>query len=146
MFATAESALPAMLLAANHPRRIRSLILWSPFARFSRAGDYPCGMPESTLGKYVSAAAAAFGTGALADVLAPTWIDDGPRRRWWSRSERLAGGPGYFSRIYELYMRSDIRPELEGIQPKRLCCIAKAIATFGSIMDGISLSESPMRI
>lgn len=107
VFATAESALPAMLMAANHPARIRSLILWSAFARFSRACDYPYGMPESTLGKYVEAAAAAFGTGANADLLAPTWIDDGPRRRWWSRSERLAGEPGYFGRIYELYMRSD---------------------------------------
>ncbi|RAU97423.1 cyclase [Mycobacterium colombiense] len=120
VFATAESALPAMLMAANHPARIRSLILWSAFARFSRACDYPYGMPESTLGEYVKAAAAAFGTGALADLLAPTWIDDGPRRRWWSRSERLAGGPGYFGRIYELYMRSDIRPALEKIQTKTL--------------------------
>jgi pimeloyl-ACP methyl ester carboxylesterase len=33
VFATAESALPAMLMAANHPARIRSLILWSAFAR-----------------------------------------------------------------------------------------------------------------
>lgn len=120
VFATAESALPVMLMAANHPTRIRSLILWSAFARFSRGCDYPYGMPESTLGKYVKSAAAAFGTGALADVLAPTWIDDGPRRQWWSRSERLAGGPGYFSRLYELYMRSDIRPELENIRTKTL--------------------------
>ncbi|OBF27171.1 cyclase [Mycobacterium sp. ACS1612] len=120
VFATAESALPTMLLTASHPERVRSLILWSAFARFSRGPGYPYGLRECALGKYVDATAEAFGTGAIADVLAPSWIDDGPRRRWWSRSERLAGGPGYFKQIYDLYMRSDVRPVLESIRAPTL--------------------------
>ena len=32
IFAMAGSALPAMLLAASHPHRVRSLVLWSPYA------------------------------------------------------------------------------------------------------------------
>src|ERR1700760_3404720 len=43
VFAMAESALPAMLLAATHPERVRSLVLWSPYPRFLRAPDYPAG-------------------------------------------------------------------------------------------------------
>jgi class 3 adenylate cyclase len=120
VFAAAESALPAMLLTSSCPNRIRSLILWSAFARFSRAPGYPCGLPKSALGKYVEAAAAAFGTAANADVLEPSWIDDGPRRQWWSRGERLAGGPGYFKQIYDLYMRSDMRSVLESIKAPTL--------------------------
>ena len=46
VFAMSESTLPAMLLAATHPQRVRSLVLWSPYARYLRADDYPCGMPE----------------------------------------------------------------------------------------------------
>lgn len=115
IFATAESALPAMLLAATHPDRVSSLVLWSAFARFSRAVDYPWGMPEPALSRYVDLIGDAYGTGVLADHLAPTWVD-GTRRRWWARGERLSGGPGYFKRIYDLYVRSDLRPVLDSIR------------------------------
>ena len=120
VFATAESALPAMLLTASHPHRVRSLILWGAFARFSRGPGYPFGMPEPTLSKYVDAVGEAFGTGATADVLAPSWIDHGQRRRWWARGERVSGGPGYFKQIFDLYMRSDVRPALDSIQASTL--------------------------
>jgi pimeloyl-ACP methyl ester carboxylesterase len=53
VFAMSESALPAMLLTASHPHRVRSLVLFGPFARYLRAPDQPFGMPESALAKYV---------------------------------------------------------------------------------------------
>ena len=37
IFAMGESALPVMLLTASHPHRVRSLVLCSPFARYTRA-------------------------------------------------------------------------------------------------------------
>lgn len=119
VFAMAESALPAMLLSASHPDRVRSLVLWAAFARFSRAADYPWGMPEPALTRYIDAVGDSLGTGTLADQLAPSWID-GTRRRWWARGERLAGGPGYFKPIYDLYLRSDVRPVLASIQAPTL--------------------------
>ena len=120
VFAMAESALPAMLLSASHPHRVRSLVLWSAFARFSRAPDYPSGMPEPALTRYIDSAAEAFGTGRVADVLAPSWGDNGTMRRWWARGERLSGGPGYFKHIHDVYLRSDVRPALESIQAPTL--------------------------
>ena len=120
VFAMAESALPAMLLAATHPQRVRSLVLWSPFARFLRADDYPCGMPEPTFTRYVDAFGDTVGTGAVADNLAPSWAGDAGKRRWWARGERLAGGPGYFKAIFDLYLRTDVRPALESIQAPTL--------------------------
>ena len=120
VFATAESALPAMLLSASHPHRIRSLVLWSAYARFHRAADYPFGMPESAFTRYVDAFGDAVGTGAVADVLAPSWSGDTAKRRWWARGERLAGGPGYFKEIFELFMRTDVRPVLDSIQAPTL--------------------------
>ena len=51
VFGMAGSALPAMLLAASHPERVRSLVLWSPYACFLRTPDQPFAMPEHTYRK-----------------------------------------------------------------------------------------------
>ncbi len=116
VFATSESALPVMLLAASYPHRVRSLVLWGAFARYVRAPDYPFGMPEQAFTRYVDAFGDTVGTGAVVDLLAPSWAGDAAKRRWWARGERLAGGPGYFKAIFDLYMRTDMRPVLESIQ------------------------------
>ena len=39
IFAITGAGLPAMMLAASHPQRVRSLILWSTYARFLTAPD-----------------------------------------------------------------------------------------------------------
>ena len=46
VFAMSESALPAMLLSASHPERVRSLVLWAPFARYVRAPRNRSGCPS----------------------------------------------------------------------------------------------------
>jgi class 3 adenylate cyclase len=120
VFAMAESALPAMLLAATHPTRVRSLVLWSPYARFLRADDYPFGMPERTLRRYVEVFGETVGTGAVVEQLAPSWADDAGKRRWWARGERLAGGPGYFKAILDRFLGTDVRPALDSIQAPTL--------------------------
>jgi class 3 adenylate cyclase len=120
VFAMGESTLPAMLLAASHPQRVRSLVLFSPFARYLRAPDYPHGMPEPAFSRYVDSFGDTVGTGAVADFLAPSWAGDAGKRRWWARGERLAGGPGYFKAIFDLYLRTDVRPAVESIQAPTL--------------------------
>lgn len=120
IFGMAESALPVMLLAATHPERVRSVVLFSPYARYLRAADYPDGMPEPAFTRYVDAFGDTVGTGAVADTLAPSWAGDVGKRRWWARGERLAGGPGYFKAIFNLYLRTDVRPVLDSIQAPTL--------------------------
>ena len=120
VFAMAESALPAMLLSATRPEWVRSLVLWAPFARFERAADHPFGMPEATLRKYLDGYLDTVGTGAVVDRLAPSWANDAAKKRWWARAERLAGGPGYFKEILDLFLHTDLRPVLESIQAPTL--------------------------
>ncbi len=120
IFAMTESTLPAMLLAATYPHRVRSLVLWSPFACFKRTPDYPHGLPEPALTRYIDAFGNMVGTGAVADILAPSWAGDAGKRRWWARCERLAGGPGYFKAIVDLYLRTDVRAALDSIQAPTL--------------------------
>ena len=119
IFAMQGMTLPVMLLAASHPERVRSLALWSPFARFLRAADHEFGAPESLLSNYVDHFGDAIGTGALMDVLAPSWSGDAAKRRWWARGERLSGGPGLKAAL-DLWMRLDVRHAVGGIQAPTL--------------------------
>src|SRR6476619_4332415 len=116
VFATSESALPVMLLTASHPHRVRSLVLFDSFARYERAPDQPFGMPESTLAKYLDGFERTVGNGGVVDKLAPSWVGDVAKRRWWARGERLSRGSGYLRTKHDLYLHSDVRPALESIQ------------------------------
>jgi class 3 adenylate cyclase len=77
-------------------------------------------MPEPTYIRYINSFGDTAGTGAVADHLAPSWAGDAGKRRWWGRGERLAGGPGYFKAILDLYLRTDVRPAVESIQAPTL--------------------------
>jgi class 3 adenylate cyclase/pimeloyl-ACP methyl ester carboxylesterase len=120
VIAMSGSTLPAALLAASYPDRVRSLILWSPWARFLRAVDHPIGLPEAMLHQLLDLAEENHGTGANIDWNAPSWADDPAKRRWWARCERLEATPGYFRWILELYLRTDLRPFIGSIQAPTL--------------------------
>jgi class 3 adenylate cyclase len=120
IFAMAESALPVMLYAASHPERVRALALWAPYACYTRTDDRTYAMPEEALARYVQSFRDAVGTGILMDRLAPSWSGEDSLKRWWARNERLGGGPGYFARILELFLRTDVRPVLGSIQAPTL--------------------------
>lgn len=104
VFSNAGAALPAMMLAATHPERVRSLMLWNAYAKFSRADDHPHGLPELALKKYIDNFVSAVGTGAMIDTAAPSWAGDSAKRRWWARSERLAGSRRYYQVALDHWM------------------------------------------
>ncbi len=120
IFAETGNSLPVLMLAASHPERVRSLVLWNPFARFGRAPDHPFGIPEPALSRYIEIFAGSMGTGALADSMATSWAGDATKRRWWARSERLAFGPRYRAALLDFWMRTDVRPVLDSIQAPTL--------------------------
>jgi class 3 adenylate cyclase len=109
-----------MLFAASHPTRVRALVLWNPYATFVRNADQPFAMPEETLQRYLDSFRETVGVGPTADLLAPSRATDPSFRRWWARGERLSGGPGYFARVLELFLRTDVRPVLGSIQAPTL--------------------------
>ncbi|AFM15608.1 family 3 adenylate cyclase [Mycolicibacterium chubuense NBB4] len=119
IFVMGESALPVMLLAASHPHRVRSLVLWSPYAYFIRTDDQPFGMPEPAVAEYVQWCEKTVGRGTVM-ALSPSWESDPAKRRWLARGERLVGGPGYFADIFDLFVHTDARAVLESIQAPTL--------------------------
>jgi class 3 adenylate cyclase len=120
IFTMSGTAQPAIQLAASHPQRVRSLLLWSPYALYARTPDHPCGMPEPTVRHYIDRTRELMGTGAMVAQLAPSWSDDAAKRRWWARSERLCGGPRAFASALEFWVRIDVRPALESVQAPTL--------------------------
>lgn len=120
IFTMVGAALPALLLAASHPDRVCSLVLWSPYACFLRKPDHPVGLPERLRGKYLDLFEDAVETGTVIDTWAPSWAVDPAKRRWWNRCERLGAGPGYFRAMFSLWMRTDIRPVLSSVQAPTL--------------------------
>lgn len=120
VFGMTESALSIMLLAASHPNRVRSVILSSPYACFLRVPGQSFGLPESNLPEYLEAFGRNVGTGAVADLLAPSWASDPLKRRWWARAERLATGPGDFMNAFDVFAHTDVRPVLGSIQAPTL--------------------------
>ena len=120
IFAITGAGLPAMMLAASHPQRVHSLLLWSTFARFLTAPDQSFGFPEPTLPRFLERLVEVVGTGAIMDRLAPSWSGDAAKRRWWARNARLSGGPGHWKSGFELFARTDVRPVLGSIQAPTL--------------------------
>ena len=80
----------ALMSAATHPDRVASLVLINGFARFSRADDYPAGMPPEAAGRLLAQIEEAWGTGAAAAYLGPSVASDPGIQE--KLKELLAGG------------------------------------------------------
>jgi class 3 adenylate cyclase/predicted alpha/beta hydrolase len=84
----------ALMSAATHPDRVTSLVLINGFARFSRADDYPGGIPPAAADTLLEGIAQTWGTGVTAAYLGPSIASDPGVQEWYSRVERFAATPG----------------------------------------------------
>ncbi|HEV2310100.1 MAG TPA: adenylate/guanylate cyclase domain-containing protein [Acidimicrobiia bacterium] len=120
LLGVAEAALPGMLLAASHPERVSTLVLVDAFARFSRADDYPWGMPSDALDKWIGLYEANVGTGRIAETYAPSRAAERHYRRWASRAERLSAPPNSAHGQYSMFAHTDVRGVLSSISAPTL--------------------------
>src|SRR5437762_5518589 len=84
----------ALMAAATYPERIESLVLINGFARFSRADDYPAGVPESAAQALLKGIEETWGTGVMAGPLGPSVASRPGIEEWYGRVERFAATPG----------------------------------------------------
>jgi class 3 adenylate cyclase/pimeloyl-ACP methyl ester carboxylesterase len=110
MVAQGHACQLALMAAATHPERIESLVLYNGFARLARDVDYPAGMPPEVHAVVLDQIATTWGTGALAQSLAPALVEKQGVVDWWARVERFAGTPRMAvskeQTIYELDLRN----------------------------------------
>ena len=105
-----EQALPAMLFAATYPERVEALIVWSPFARYLRSDDYPCGVPPSTAERMAEGMASGVGTPYMAEFFAPSRSKEPGFVDWYCRTQRLAMRPANAAPVYaRVFQPSDLR-------------------------------------
>jgi class 3 adenylate cyclase len=116
VFGHGEGGHMALLFAATYPERTLALILADACARRRRAPDYPCGIPDDAVRRYIDGIIGTWGTGQAALIAAPN-IAGQPRaieRR--ARLERLAMSPGEFAGIYPQTYELDVRAVLEAVR------------------------------
>jgi class 3 adenylate cyclase len=107
-----HAAQMALLAAATHPDRIESLVLLNGFARFSRADDYPAGMPGAAARAALEQVAETWGQGTMAALLGPSVAERPGMTEWYGRLERFSASPGTAIARMRAILELDVREAL----------------------------------
>ena len=120
VFGVSEGGPAATMLAAAHPDRVTSLVLYGTYARITKADDYEEGFDEEVQRRFWSGLAVTWpGSGTLA-VFAPSMAEDPEFREWWQRLLRSGASPGVVEMLSKMYERLDVRGLLGSIQAPTL--------------------------
>ena len=112
LFGISEGGPMAILFAAAHPERTRSLVLWGTYARITRAPDYPHGFDRDQFMASAEHFEPTWGTGVGLGGWAPSLAGDPSARESFARLQRLAASPGVAVALLSSYMDIDVRTAL----------------------------------
>jgi class 3 adenylate cyclase len=112
------AAMSAVTLAAEHPDRVRSLILINGSARAMWAPDYPIGASLTDADPFFTVAvepdAVERGFDVLS-ILAPSVAGDEAFRQWWDSSGNRAATPTMAQAVSRVIAESDVRDMLGSV-------------------------------
>jgi pimeloyl-ACP methyl ester carboxylesterase len=106
----------AIALAALHPERVSHLLLHGTYACWVRKPDFPIGMPEETVARFLEVMEDRWGTGATIDFFVPSLAADDTLRAHFARQERAGASPGVLMRAMKTWWRYDARHYLPEIR------------------------------
>ncbi len=109
LFGISEGGPMCMLFAATYPQRTRALVLCGTGARMTQGPDYPIGIPPDALDEFLHRVGSAWGTGASAEVFAPSLAQDAAFRQSWARFERFAVSPAGIQTLIRMLYETDAR-------------------------------------
>jgi class 3 adenylate cyclase len=117
LLAIGNAGLAALMAAAQHPERVSSAVLVHCFARLPRSEDYPCGVPQRVLDRFVDVAVDVSGASADDDMndakLLAAGLSEDPRfREWWSRASRQGASPAAARASMTATFGTDVRAAL----------------------------------
>jgi class 3 adenylate cyclase len=118
LFSVGTGGLVALLLSATHPERVSAQVLLHSSARLARADDYPWGVPQSSLDKFVNAVTNPDYDGTKVDdlaLLAPSLVNDTEFRAWWKRIGPRVASPAMARAMDILAGETDLREVLPRI-------------------------------
>jgi class 3 adenylate cyclase/pimeloyl-ACP methyl ester carboxylesterase len=135
-----DSGPVAMLFAATYPARVSSLVLANTGACLCQADDYPFGLTEDEVERFIVRTKRSWGTGGLVDIFSPSMGGDQRYREWWARYQRMSASPGRSTKMARLIFDIDARRALETITVPTLILHRKDFRFF-SIEHGRYLAE-----
>ena len=143
VFAPGYSATSGLVLAADYPERLRSLVIVNGWARALWAPDYPVGAQVNLADTFMTIAletdAVEQGFNAL-EIVAPTVADDEAFRMWWDLAGNRAASPSMARAVTRVVAEADVRDTLARITAPTLI-VHRDSAIFVPVGHGRYLAE-----
>jgi class 3 adenylate cyclase len=137
------TAASGLVLAADHPERVLSLVIVNGAARALWAPDYPVGTraeltePFMTVAMEPDAIEQGFDT---LRVVAPSVADDEAFRTWWDQAGNRAASPSMARAVSKAVTASDVRDSLPRVTAPTLI-LHRESSTFVPVGHGRYLAE-----
>lgn len=137
------TAMSALILAADHPDRVRHLVIVNGAARILWARDYDAGVQQSGASRFTTVGTAPDAVERGLDVLeaiAPSVSSDHAFRTWWDIAGNRAASPSMARRSSQALVEGDVRDKLPLITAPTLI-MHRSEATFVGVGHGRYLGE-----
>ncbi|HZC53685.1 MAG TPA: adenylate/guanylate cyclase domain-containing protein, partial [Mycobacterium sp.] len=137
------AAMTGLVLAADYPERVSSLVIINGGARTAYAPDYPMGLEVDTTDPYTTVLtdpdAVEQGFDMLR-IIAPSVADDDAFRSWWDTAGNRAASPSMARAMIETIRQSDVRDTLPRIAVPTLI-LHRRDSEFTPVAQGQYLAE-----
>jgi len=115
LLAVGNSCQASLLMCAEHPERISSLVLMHCYARLVWAEDYPWGVPRAGIDAFLDSVLDLDTSEATVDdvrLLTPSLASDPEYRAWWRRAGRRGASPATARAMLSAALLADVRSTL----------------------------------
>jgi class 3 adenylate cyclase len=143
IFAPSFSAMTGVVLAADYPERVRSLLIANGTPRMVRAPDYPIGADVDAANPFMTVAMEPDALEQGFDTLrfvAPSVVDDDAFRAWWDLAGNRAASPSMARALTQVVAKADVRDKLPRVSAPTLI-LHRADAIFVPAGHGRYLAE-----
>jgi pimeloyl-ACP methyl ester carboxylesterase len=110
----------ALHFAANHPERVRGLVLFNPWASMRAEPGYAEGHPPEVLEQFLSFTHKHYGTEKWVRAANPSLANDERAMRWMAKFLRSVGAPKAIVESFANQQRLDVRDKLSVISAPTL--------------------------
>ena len=120
IFGNSEGGPMSILFAATYPERTAALILFSTFARYLAAPDYPFGITDDVFEYLCGPAMKAWGDGSVLAFLCPSLAQSEAEVRFQGQLERMSATPAAMVSLMRMNAGIDVREILPSVHTKTL--------------------------